>query len=242
MEKNYLVSILEKCYLSGLIEKIKLDIKNKNIEIKCVSSNKNLIAIINASNFEIEDSEIGIFDLEQLLKLINITDIMLDVKLKEERGVITKLLISDTKYNLEYSLAQLSLIHNPPKSIEEPIYDISLEFDSDFIPNFLKAKKAQKDIFTLQIETHLDSESRGQVKFIIGEEGNFGNKIDLSSTGEVGIPGVNIKFPLEEFTGIIENNSDFKENKIFISSEGFMKLSFISNDDINSTYFLVGKD
>jgi len=59
MDKLHLLSTLEKYYLNGIVEKIKLQVKDKNITIKFVAPNKDLVGYVSASEFDLEDIEVG---------------------------------------------------------------------------------------------------------------------------------------------------------------------------------------
>jgi hypothetical protein len=110
MDKLHLVSTLDKYYLNGIIEKIKLQVKNKNITINFVAPNKDLVGSVNASEFELEDIEVGIYDTTQLMRLINITNQLITLDTIKEHNIPTKLLIADNEYNLEYVLADTTMI------------------------------------------------------------------------------------------------------------------------------------
>jgi hypothetical protein len=71
MDKLHLVSTFEKYYLNGTVERVKMQVKDKNVAINFVAPNKDLVGCVNASEFELEDTELGIYDTSQLLKLIN---------------------------------------------------------------------------------------------------------------------------------------------------------------------------
>lgn len=239
MTKYYLKAIIEKYYLDGLVERVKLHINENNILIKFINENKNLTGIIEASDFDFQNSEIGIYDTTQFLKLISILDELIELKPEEKNGIIQKLLIADNIYNLEYPLANINIIPKAPSEIEDVIFNIDFDINKEFINNFLKASKVLK-VDTLIIETYFD-EGVSKIKFIIGEDSNFSNKIDFSINGKIEIPG-SVIFPLNEFSSILNNNKDLRNGKGYINEEGLFKLEFESEDSIKSTYYLVGKE
>lgn len=240
MDRQYIVSIIEKYYLNGLIERTKINIKNNNIEVKFINDNKNLTGIIDAENIKLEDSELGIYDTTQLLKLIAILDNSIEINFSKTNNIIQKLLIFDNEYNLEYPLANVNILPKPP-IIDEPTYGIEFDINKEFIQKFIKAYKALK-VSTLIIDTYYDENSNGKIKFTIGENTNFSNKIDFEIIGNIGVPCSSILFPIEEISLILINNNDLKEGKGYISEQGLMKLKFTNKDNIKSTYILVGKE
>jgi len=239
MDKLHIVSIFEKYYLNGLIERARVNVKDNNIEIKFINDNKNLTGVINADNFEFKNGEIGIYDTTQFLKLISILNQYMVISSDEKNGISQKLLIADDEYNLEYPLANITIIPKAP-IVEEPLYEIEFSINNEFITKFLKAYKVLK-VETLMIDTYLD-EGVGKIRFTIGENTTFSNKIDFSIIAEIGIPMGPILFPIAEFAAILDNNKDLETSKCYISEQGLLKLEFETKEKIKSTYILIGKE
>mgnify|MGYP006921380092 CR=1 FL=1 len=239
MNKIHLESIIEKYYLDGLIERTRLNIKDNNVEIKFINDNKNLTGIIQANEFEFKDSEIGIYDTSQFLKLVSILNQFIVIKPDEKNNKIQKLLIADDEYNLEYPLADITIIPKAP-NVDEPIYEVEFDINKEFITKFLKAYKVLK-IETLIVDTYLD-DGIGKIRFTIGENTNFSNKIDFSLTAEIGIPMGPVLFPINEFAAILNNNKDLEISKCYISEQGLLKLYFENKNKVKSTYILIGKE
>ncbi len=93
MKKLYLEDVIEKYYLNGLVERVKINIENKTLTTKFISNQKNLVGSITAPDMELNDCEFGIYDTTQLLKLIGITDHFLTLEVAMQGKVATKLLI-----------------------------------------------------------------------------------------------------------------------------------------------------
>ena len=74
MEKQLLVSIIEKYYLNGVNEKVKWTVKDKKIQILFTSQLKDLAGSVEAIDFDLEDCVLGIYDTNKLLKLVGITN------------------------------------------------------------------------------------------------------------------------------------------------------------------------
>ena len=81
MEKNNLVSLIEKYYLDGTVESAIWNIKDNKATIKFTTQYKNLVGIITSDNFDLDDCEIGIYNTSQFLKFVRITDSYLELKL-----------------------------------------------------------------------------------------------------------------------------------------------------------------
>jgi len=178
MDKLHLVSILDKYYLNGTVEKVKIQVKDKKVEIKFVALNKDLVGTINADDFDLDDVEMGIYDTTQLLKLINITNHHLILEAKKEHNIPTKLLIADNEFNLEYVLADTTMIANVP-TVNEPEYPIEASIDLEFITKFIKAKKAiDSEVFS--VDANYDEVGSKVVRFILGGSESYTNKIQFT--------------------------------------------------------------
>jgi hypothetical protein len=241
MKKLYLTGIVNKYYLNGLTERVKIGIKDKIMTINFISAQKNIVGNIIAPNINIEDCEIGIYDTTQFLKLLNITDKFLTLEVEKKNGISNKLLIADNEYNLEYSLADLMLTPNIP-TIEEPPYEMEADINSDFINKFIKARKAlTADIFV--VEAGINSEQENIIEFLLGGIDGYTNKINFNILANKPCIGGNpCKFPIDEFREILDNNKDLKSGKLFISEQGLLKIQFTGEEGEEVTYYLVGKE
>jgi hypothetical protein len=138
MKKPYLQSVINKFHLNGMVERVKINVVNQTLTTKFITSQKNLVGVLSAPNIEIKDCEFGIYNTSQLLKLIGITNHILTLDINNN-----KLLIADNEFDLEYSLADISLTPEVP-SINEPEYNMVADIDTEFVAKFLKAKKARE--------------------------------------------------------------------------------------------------
>ena len=94
MDKKLLVQLIESFYLNGLATQVKFKVKNNEAHIKFATDNKDCIGEIKAP-VQLEDCEIGIFNTAQLLKLLNITNEYIELKLEKQNNHFLKLHISD---------------------------------------------------------------------------------------------------------------------------------------------------
>jgi hypothetical protein len=241
MKKLYLEDILEKYYLNGLVERVKITIKDKTLTTKFISSQKNLVGTIEAPNVELEDCEFGVYDTTQLLKLIGITDHFLILNVEKHGKIANKLLIADNEYNLEYALADIMLTPAVP-TIDEPKYQMVADVHSEFISKFLKAGKALgTDIFIAEQSTNVDGNPA--IKFTLGGAEGYTNKINFTLlTTTSSIPGHTIKFPIAEFSAILAANKEFNKGELFINEEGLLKIEFTNDEGVKTSYLLVGKE
>lgn len=241
MKKLYLLDVIEKYHLGGLVERIKISVNNKTLESKFITTNKNLVGNITAPNIELDDCEFGIYDTSQLLKLIGITDKLLTLNIEKKGKIANKLLIADANYNLEYTLADIMLTPNIP-SFDEPPYNMVANIDKEFIDKFSKAKKAL-DTEVFNIYSGTDSLNNNVLFFNLGGSEGYTNKVNFYiPADQVSVLGESVKFPIEEFNEILLANKELKSSTLYISEEGLLKINFENEDGVKVSYVLVGKE
>jgi len=237
MKKPYLEDVIEKYYLGGLVERVKIQIIDKRLMTQFISSQKNLVGVLDAPNMELPDCEFGVYDTSQLLKLIGITNHFLVLDVEMNKGIANKLLIADNEFNLEYALADTMLTPSVP-SINEPNYAMVAELDEEFVARFLKAKKALgTEVFTVK------QGSEATMEFMLGGTEGYTNKINFNiPLKESSVPGAPIKFPINEFGEILSANKQFTTGELSVSEDGLLKIEFTNEEGVKVTYLLVGKE
>ena len=241
MKKPYLQDVIEKYHLGGLVERVKIQITDKTLTTKFISTQKNLVGVLEAPEITLPDCEFGVYDTSQLLKLIGITDHFLTLDVEVNKGIANKLLIADNEYNLEYALADTMLTPSVP-SIDEPTYHMVADINEEFIAKFLKAKKALgTDIFI--IEQGIDHEEKQAMKFTLGGIDKHTNKVNFTlPTSLSSIPGAQLKFPIEEFGEILAANKEIATGVLSVSEDGLLKIEFTNEENVKVTYLLVGRE
>jgi hypothetical protein len=241
MKKPYLQDVIEKYYLGGLVERVKIQITDKTLTTKFISAQKNLVGVLEAPGITLPDCEFGVYDTSQLLKLIGITDHFLTLDVEVNRGIANKLLIADNEYNLEYALADTMLTPSVP-AIDEPTYQMVADVNAEFIAKFLKAKKALgTDVFI--VEQGIDHEEKQAMKFTLGGVDKHTNKVNFTlPTSLSSVPGVQLKFPIEEFGEILAANKEIATGTLSVSEDGLLKIGFTNDENVKVTYLLVGRE
>ena len=239
MNKQILISAIDKYYLNGIVESVKWVIKDKNMTIDFITPFKNLVGKVISPNIDLEDSEIGIYNTSQFYKLVKIMDNYIVLKLnKSERGTPLELTIADNQYDLNYYLSDLNLIETVPAINEPESYDADLNIDANFISAFANAKKALGDIKQFTVKTEYDNENGTGLLITIGEGNGYANKIKFKTPCESLFGLSEMTFPADVMNEVLKANEEATEGKIQISNEGLMKLTF-KEDFIESTYYLV---
>lgn len=239
MNKQTLTSVIDKYHLNGIVESVKWSIKDKQVTVDFITPMKNLVGKVISPNFDLEDSEIGIYNTSQFNKLVKIMDHTIILKLnKSPYGTPLELTLADNQYDLNYYLSDLMLIETVPAINEPDNYDAEANIDSEFISRFANAKKALGDVKQFTIKDELNNESGKDLVIVIGDGNGYANKIKFKTPCE-SMFGLNeIPFPADVMMEVLKANEEADSGKIQISQEGLMKLSF-KEEDVESVYYLV---
>jgi hypothetical protein len=239
VNKLVLQSVINKYYL-GENESVKWKIKDKTLTIDFMSVNKEVIGKIVHQNFDVEDSELAIFDTKKFLNLLSITQGDLMFNLEKGKNVYTKLHFADASFNLTYALADPLLI-GKVGSVTEPEWDAVLPLEKEFVDNLVKAKNALSGVDAMTVSIDVDMQGDNMCVFTFGDEKGHNNKITYQMYGKIKYEKVEIPFNSDMLRNILKENKDLEEGFIFLSYQGLMKLEFKSEDTM-CEYYMVRKE
>jgi len=239
INKITLQSVINKYYL-GENESVKWYVEDKVLTVNFMSSNKEVIGELIHENFDLEDSELAIYDTKKLLNLLNITtgDVLLE--LEKTHKIFTKIQISDQDFNLSYALAD-SLLIGKVGTVTEPNWDVIINLEKEQVSNLVKAKSALAEVDNMVITTEIDMNKELMCKFTFGDEHGHNNKITYQLYGEINDSNIQLPFNSNIFKTILNVNKDLDYGTLKISSKGLMKLEFVSGDT-SCKYYLVRKE
>jgi len=236
MEKKILIQLIESFYLNGLSTQVKFKVKDNQAHIKFATDNKDCIGEIKAP-VQLEDCEIGIFNTAQLLKLLNITNEYIELKLEKQNGYFLKLHISDNQFDLSYNLSDLGLIQDPGIAPNLPPHDLEFSINYDFTQKFIKAHNALDKPPRFEIGIVKDFQNEDVINFIIGEKSNYSNKVTFTEPGKLISKIKSIPFNANNFREII-SVSKSSTGTAYLYKDGLLKIS-LKEEGIESKYFLV---
>jgi len=121
INKLVLQNVINKYHL-GEIEQVKWKTSNKTLSIDFMTLNKEVIGNITHKDFDLEDSELAIYETKRLLNLLSITQGDLLFNLEKTKSIYTKIHFADTNFNLTYALSDPLLI-GKVGSVTEPEWD-----------------------------------------------------------------------------------------------------------------------
>lgn len=230
MHREILLSFVKKYHLDGLCNSVKWTVSKDDITVRAHTSTSDCIDVITLKNDSyIEPGEFGIFDTNQLLSMISILDDILKIQVNGN-----KFLATDNKYDLQYQLADLSLI-KPTRKIQQPEYDFDFEIQHDFITQFIEAKGALDKAIT---RVAFYSDGDGYVKMLFGDKSSLSHKINLKYPVISAKKLAEIPFSSTTLKTILYANKNFDHAKIEISKEGLARV-YIDHGEIKCEYFIV---
>lgn len=239
VNKLVLQSVINKYYL-GENESVKWKIKDKTLTIDFMSVNKEVIGKIVHQNFDVEDSELAIFDTKKFLNLLGITQGDLIFNLEKGKNVYTKLHFADASFNLTYALADPLLI-GKVGSVTEPEWDAVLPLEKEYVDNLVKAKNALSGVDAMTVSVEVDLNGDVMCVFTFGDEKGHNNKITYQMYGIIKNEKVEIPFNSDMLRNILKENKDLEQGTIYLSYQGLMKLEFRSENTI-CEYYMVRKE
>jgi len=232
-------SVIDKYHL-GENESVKWVTRNNLLTIDFMSLSKEVIGRVVHDEFDLEDSDLAIFDTKKLLNLISITSGDLLLTLEKNKSVFTKLHLADNAFNLTYALADPLLI-GKVGTVNSPEWDATATLEKEDIFNLVKAKSALGDVNNMLISTGEDANGDNIILFTFGDENGHNNKITYQVYADITPSDISIPFNSDAFRNILHVNKDMDEGKMYLSYKGLMKLEFKSPNS-SSEYHLIRKE
>ena len=88
-----------------------------------------------------------------------------------------------------------------------------------------------------------DTDDKPAIRFTLGGLEKHTNKINFTlQTSLTSIPGVQLKFPLSEFSEILAANKELETGVLSVSEDGLLKIEFTNKEGVKALYLLVGRE
>lgn len=237
VSKNTLINFINKYYLGGVNNTVKWVIKDNVLQVNAGISGRT--CQVKLKDFKFENTELGIFDTNKLLKLISVTQGELLVSTEKQKSLNTKLHIADLNYDVVYSLGDTLIMEKAPW-YEVPRDEFSFEVDlTEHFNNVIKGISVLSEVDNVIISTTTTDEGSTMCQMIFGDNTGYSNKIsykmELSPISEVG--EISLPFNSPIIKEILNNNKDATTAKMLVSSEGMIKFIFEA-DETESVYFV----
>ena len=244
INKLDLQSVISKYYLNGMNEAVKWDIQNNKLTIKFTAPDKSMIGVVTCDNFELEDSSIGISNTTQLNKLLAITNGYLSLEYQKQHKLITKLIVADNQFTLNYALADTMIIPKAGEYVGDEQYNIEATLDNESINAIVKAKSALADTDTVVFKPFLNADSELQLEMVFGGNIEYSNKVSfyLPDITTNNLPNeFKVNYNSNLIKEIMYCNKDVPNGVMGINLDGVMRL-FFDSGKLKSEYYLVAKE
>ena len=233
MQKSKLDKFIQKYNLGGNVNSVKWKSDGNSLSTSFVTPDKSLLGEVQVDNFSFDDAELGVYQTEQLQKLIGVLgdDISMDLLKIGDKSV--SLNIKNGSVSIDYVLSDLSVIADPPTMKRLPDFGTQIKIDSKFIDTFIKGKSALSDIDSFAIVN-----GKNGCEVIIGYASTNTNRVNIP----VDCSMCNIEDPIifnaNLFREILLANKECSSAILEVSNEGLAKVNF-RVDDYDSKYFIV---
>ena len=235
MNKKRLNRFISKYYLNGTVNSVVLNSKSNSQQLstRFISGDKSLLGELVMDKWSFEDSDIGIYNTEQLVKLMSVVDEDINLSLTKSGEKSIALKISDSSSSVNYMLTDTSVINEPPTLKSIPEFELSIDVTPQFINKFIAGKGAlgETDNFTI-------INDGGSIKAVIGHSSVNTNRVTIPVTTTKVSDIDNVTFNANIFKEVLSANKECESATLEVSSEGLSRITF-KIDDYTSTYYLV---
>lgn len=232
MEKSKLQSFINRYYLAGNCEAVKLNENATGVGCELIDVDQTVVGKIQWKTTPFMTGELGINHTGALNKMLSALGENISINVKDAAGKNYAMEITEGSTKATFMLADTTVIPAVPSINAEPNYEIQIPVNEEFISKFIKAKNALPDAknFAVQVKG-------GTIKFII----NYSTVNADNISFEVGTTTNNdmdpVCFSADKLKEVlVANRGDSGE--LHISPDGLARINF-AGADFDSTYWLV---
>tara|TARA_B110001454_G_scaffold115963_1_gene108421 strand:- start:283 stop:1005 length:723 start_codon:yes stop_codon:yes gene_type:complete len=234
MNKQKLVKFIDKYNLGGLVNSAILSFKDNTLNTRFTSGDKSLLGILSMDKWDFEDGEFGVYNTEQLVKLLSVLDDDVTMSVTKAGDKAVSIQLSDTVSKVNYMLTDTSVISRPPVPESLPQnFELKININPQFISKFISGKQALPETDTFTVFTKNNTTS-----IVIGYASVNTNRVTIPvSTTEYKEMDL-ISFNATNFKEILSANKECESAILEVSPDGIAKITF-KIDNYKSTYYLV---
>ena len=239
MDKQTLMGFVNRFYLGGQTQSAPVVSTKDTLSCSFINSAKSCVGDIVLAKNGFGDYEMGLYEIQDLIKLLNVVDGELVVEANEVGDVVSQLVIKQKSNNtkVNYGLARLDVVSKKPDLTNVPDFELELKIDKHFISSFISGKGALSDVSTFAILS-----DGVEAKVVIGYSSSTqSNKVTIPvEAKKISSLDDAIFFDADTFKEVLTANKDCESSTLYVSSQGLAKVSF-KVDDFDSSYVLVAK-
>ncbi len=233
MQKSKLDKFIQKYSLGGNVNSVKWKSDGNTLSTAFITPDKSLLGTVSVDNINVETSELGVYQTDQLQKLLSVLGDNVDMNLKSVGDRFISLNVKNGSVSIDYNLSDLSVIPDPPALKRLPEFGTSVKMDSNFINSFIKGKSALNDVDSFAVVN-----SGGNVSFVIGYANTNTNRVNIPVNCDKTDIDTPIFFNANLFREILLANKECTSAVLEVSTEGLAKVNF-KIDEYDSTYHIV---
>ena len=224
MNKTLITGFVSKYALGNSVESVKWVVQDRLLSTAFKTPDKTCRGTVSVRNIDLPDGEIGIFNTEQLMRMLSILDTDIIIDIRKQKGVPVALDVSDTNTSIGYVLAQLDIIPNPGKLKMVPTFVCNISIDDMFSSRFIKSAGALPDCsyFTITRDA-MDT----QLTFGYSDINSNTVAYDVSSTATQDVEAIHFSSTI--MRDILTANKG-TPGQIEISPVGLMRVTFKTNE------------
>ena len=233
MNKYKLTRFIDKYHLGGNVNAVVINSKGDSLTTRFITGDKALLGELSMDNWTFEDAELGVYDTEQLSRLLGVLDDDVTLNLTQSGDKAIAVEISDALSKVNFMLSDKSVINQPPALKQLPEFQVSIKVDSNFIQRFISGKSALPDTDTFTVITDDDG-----VKLVIGYSSINTNRVTIPVETTQFSKIENVSFNANLFKDVLVANKECESATLEVSEGGLSRINF-KVDDYDATYYLV---
>lgn len=240
MKKQMLQTFISKYCLkahdSKNIESVKWDVKDDVIKVKAMPSDRSVLADIELKSNDISvlnGYTLGIYKTTQLLKLLDVFDEDIDVKLNSINTKAISLELQNESTKIKFALSGIEVIPKTPTKANLPDqYELTFDITSEFTDMFIKCKNSLPA--DSQFRIYVDAEGCG---IVFGDiETNSNNIFFKVPNTKYDSELAMIRFDAFYLKQILSINKNMS-GTIKVSKNGILVATFSSDSYLCNYYF-----
>ena len=215
------------------VNAVVINSKGDTLSTRFITGDKALLGELEMNSWSFQDTELGVYDTEQLSRLLGVLDDDVSLNLTQSGDKAIALEISDKCSKVNFMLSDKSVINQPPPLKQLPDFQLQIKVDSNFITRFIGGKSALPDTDTFTVITDDDG-----VKLVIGYSSINTNRVTIPVETETHEDIDNVSFNANLFKDVLVANKECETATLEVSEKGLSRINF-KVDQYDVTYYLV---
>ena len=240
MEKGKFERFVSKYNLGGSCESVVVKSTGKDLSVRSVSDDKNIVAEVTLGDFNFPQGEFPVYETKRLKSLLGVLDDTLTVSANSKGGKVVGVDFKDASTKVTFVLAEAAVIPKVPDlKAKLPPFEVILDLNEQFITSFVKAKGALAEVGSFTVFSDGDKDT---ASVVLGYSSTVNtNRVQITATASSNAKLDPISFSANYMREILLANKDLKNGKLHISSKG-LSLAEFSGDNFTTKYYLVKVD